>query len=120
MRYRPMLNGDYTIGRSFLTQAAAVRQAIYTRLKLLQAEWWEQQDDGLPLFQNILGSRGHPDNLQAVDLLVHARIIETPHVSQISDFRSSYDNRMYSFECRVETDFGETISVSMNLGMEVS
>ncbi|MCR8981654.1 hypothetical protein [Brevibacillus laterosporus] len=112
MKYREMVGGDYSIGRPFLTNAAAVGQAIYTRLKLLMEEWWEQLDDGLPLFQNILGTRGHPDNLQAVDLLVQARIIETPHVSQITDFQSAFDSRIYSFQCNVETTFGESIPIS--------
>ncbi|USG65154.1 hypothetical protein NDK47_24025 [Brevibacillus ruminantium] len=116
MRYREMVGGDYSMGRPFLTKAAAVGQAIYTRLKLLMEEWWEQLDDGLPLFQNILSTMGHPDNLKQVDLLVQARIIETPHVSQITDFRSSYDNRTYSFQCNVETDFDETIPITMNFG----
>lgn len=109
-----MDGGDYTMGKPFLTKAAAVAQAIYTRLKLLQGEWWEQLDDGLPLFQNILGTRGHPDNLHAVDLLVQARIIETPHVKQITDFHSSYENRTYTFRCNVETDFDETIPITTN------
>ncbi|QDX92077.1 hypothetical protein EEL30_06655 [Brevibacillus laterosporus] len=113
MKYREMVGGDYSMGRPFLSKAAAVGQAIYTRLKLLMEEWWEQLDDGLPLFQNILGASGHPDNLQAVDLLVQARIIETPHVSQITNFQSTYDNRTYFFQCNVETTFGETIPISI-------
>lgn len=116
MLYREMIGGDYSMGRPFLSRAAAVGQAIYTRLKLLQGEWWEQLDDGLPLFQNILGTRGHPDNLNAIDLLVQARIIETPHVSQITDFQSNYESRTYFFECNVETDFDEKIPVSMSFG----
>lgn len=112
MIYRQMVGGDYSMGKPFLSRAAAVGQAIYTRMKLLQGEWWEQIDDGLPLFQNILGTRGHPDSLHAIDLLVQARITETPHVSQIKDFQNTYEDRTYSFRCNVETDFGETIPVS--------
>ncbi|MGD8188579.1 hypothetical protein ACQCN2_01130 [Brevibacillus ginsengisoli] len=113
MIYRQLDGGDYSMGKPFLSKSAAVGQAIYTRLKLLLEEWWEQADDGLPLFQNILGSRGHQDSLNAIDLLIQARIIETPDVSQITNFQSSYDNRTYSFQCNVDTTFGETIPISM-------
>lgn len=116
MRYREMVGGDYSMGRPFLTKAAAVGQAIYTRLKLFMEEWWEQLDDGLPLFQNILGTIGHPDNIKGVDLLVQARIIETPHVSQITNFQSTYEDRTYKFQCMAETDFGESIPIIMTFG----
>jgi len=101
------------MGKPFLVDAAAVGQAIKTRLLLLQSEWWEQEDDGLPLFQNILGTRGHPNNLQAVDLLMQERILSTPNVARISEFHSSYENRAYSFSCNVETAFGVSIPISM-------
>lgn len=113
MRYRPLDGtGDYTMGKPFLVDAVAVGQAIKTRLLLLQGEWWEQQDDGLPLFQNILGTRGDQRELQQVDLLVQERILGTPNVSQILDFQSSYESRTYAFKCNVETTFGVTIPVS--------
>ncbi|TRY23685.1 hypothetical protein FOI68_20695 [Brevibacillus sp. LEMMJ03] len=112
MIYRPMVGGDYTMGLPFLSGADAVKQAINTRLKLLMNEWWEQMDDGLPLFQHILGVKGHPDSLRAVDLLVQERIMGTPHVSRIVDFQSSYDGRAYSCQCSVETTFGETIPIT--------
>lgn len=113
MIYRQLVNGDYSMGLPFYSGASAVGQAIYTRLKLLQGEWWEQQDDGLPLFQNILGTNGSSDNLQAADLLVQGRILETPNVSSITNFQSSYENRTYSVRCTVETTFGETVPVTI-------
>ena len=113
MKYRPLDNtGDYTMGRPYLVDAIAVGQAIKTRLLLLQGEWWEQQDDGLPLFQNILGTTGNPRELQQVDLLVQERILGTPNVSRILEFQSSYESRTYSFRCIVETSFGTTVPVS--------
>ncbi|MFC8686309.1 hypothetical protein [Brevibacillus porteri] len=111
MRYRPLENGDYTMGKPFLVDAAAVGQAIKTRLLLLQGEWWEQLDDGLPLFQNILGTRGDQRELQQVDLLVQERILGTPNVANIVEFQSSYANRTYSFRGEAETTFGVTIPI---------
>lgn len=112
MRYRPMDgSGDYTMGKPFLVDAAAVGQAIKTKLLLLKEEWWEQKDDGLPLFQNILGNTNTSD-LQAVDLLIQERILATPNVKQILNFESNINNRTYSFRCNVETSFGVTIPVT--------
>ncbi|MGG3884362.1 hypothetical protein [Brevibacillus panacihumi] len=112
MRYRPMDgSGDYTMGKPFLVDAAAVGQAIKTKLLLLKEEWWEQKEDGLPLFQNILGTTNTGD-LQAIDLLIQERILATPNVNQILNFESNYNNRTYSFQCKVETSFGVTIPIT--------
>ena len=54
MIYRMLdADGDYVFGRSkhaYLEGVEAVAQAIKTRLLLLYAEWWEDREDGLPLF----------------------------------------------------------------------
>ncbi|WP_217364869.1 hypothetical protein [Brevibacillus sp. HD1.4A] len=99
------------MGKPLLVDAAAVGQAIKTKLLLLKEEWWEQKEDGLPLFQNILGNT-NTSNLQAVDLLVQERILVTPNVSRILDFESRYQSRTYSFQCKVETTFGATVPVT--------
>lgn len=112
MKYRSMQGGDYTMGVPWLVNAPAVGQAIKTRLLLFLNEWWEQEEDGLPLFQNILGTRGDPNNLQAVDLLIQERILGTPNVSNIIEFKSSFENRTYSFHGIVETTFNERIPIS--------
>ena len=71
MRYRALSpTGDFSFGKGgqdYLTGTEAIAQAIRTRLLLLLGEWWEDQEDGLPLFQRILGSRGDDRGRQAVD-----------------------------------------------------
>lgn len=102
-------NGDYSFGRGkqdFISGTAAVAQAIKTKFLLLSAEWWEDQADGTPLFQNILGVSGTPDNLEAVDILARDRIINTENVTEIVNFSSTYEKRKYAFECTVNTIFG--------------
>jgi hypothetical protein len=104
-------NGDYSFGRGrqdFLAGSDAVGQAIKTRLLLLFAEWWEDQADGTPLFQSILGAPGTPENLNAADLIVQDRIINTENVVEIIEFISSYENRMYTIKCTIGTSFGTT------------
>lgn len=113
MRYRKMDdNDDYVFGQSgqdFYTGVDAVAQAIYTRLKLLYGEWWEDTTDGLSLFENILGSSGSPKNKRAIDSLITERILGTLNVKGITNFASSFDAdiRSYSFQCTVNTTFGQ-------------
>lgn len=112
MRYRRLdVNGDYTFGQNrlaFLLKTDAVAQAIYTRLKLLLTEWWEDPEDGLPLFQAILGARTNRGT-QAIDLILQKRIRNTTDVTDLYDFTSTFDNetRKYTFQCRVDTVYGE-------------
>ena len=116
MKYRKLVKGDYSFGKGlgdFVSGAQAVSQAIQTRLLLLQGEWWESTEEGLPLFQNILGKPGTPENIQAIDLIIRDRIANTPDVIDIKNFQSSYENRKYSLRCIVETKYGEaTVEVS--------
>jgi hypothetical protein len=111
-------SGDYCFGRGkqdFVSDTNAVAQAIKTRVLLLSEEWWEDQSDGTPLFQSILGVSGTPENLSAADLIVQDRIINTQNVTEIVDFTRSYENRVYSFKCTVNTVFGTTVTVEVTL-----
>jgi hypothetical protein len=118
MRYRILdQNGDYSFGRGQqnLTYGVyAVTQAIKTKLKLLKGEWWESLEDGLPLFQNILGQPGTKENLNIVDSLIKEQIISTQDVISIEEFSSEYNARKYSYIATVNTKYG-AISVSNSL-----
>lgn len=115
VKYRKLTNdGDYSFGHNqndFITDTAAVAQAIGTSIKLLLGEWWEDTSIGLPLFQNILGQPGTPENVQATDLLIQDVISNVDGVRRIKDFESSYESRTYSMKCTVETIYGDEITV---------
>lgn len=104
-------NGDPLYGSgqgNFVSDIEAVAQAILTRLKLLQGEWWEDAGAGTPLFQSILGVAGagkHPD---LVSLLLQQRILGTPYVREVQNVSGSYDpnTRAFAFACTVLTEFG--------------
>ncbi len=119
MRYRQLdANGDYMFGygkQAYLEGAAAVAQAIKTRLLLLYAEWWEDREDGLPLWERILGTGGSADNLQAVDYIIKDRIQKTNGVLSVSAFSSEFDHekRKYGFRAAVETLYGALIVSSL-------
>ncbi|MBX4266531.1 hypothetical protein [Clostridium estertheticum] len=110
MRYRMLdENGDYSFGKgqqNFTFGRFAVSQAIDTSLALLKGEWWEDISAGLPLFQNILGKTGSPDNIAIADLFIKKRINEVTGVTSIEGFTSSYADRVYTFTCSVNTLYG--------------
>lgn len=112
MRYRILdADGDMKFGRGQqdLTYGLyAVAQAVKTRLLLLKNEWWEDIEDGLPLFQQILGQPGTNKNIAIVDSLIKERIIGTIDVTSIESFSSNYDNRSYSFTTTINTNYGTT------------
>lgn len=113
MKYRRLSpTGDYMFGygnTSFVTDIDAVRQAIYTKLKMFEGEWWENLTDGLPFFQQIAGSR----DKSTIDSLVKARILQTPNVTGISSFSSSISStRKYTATAAVNTAYG-TVEVTV-------
>lgn len=118
MIYRQLDNDwDYVFGQgkdSYFSGVHAVTQAIQTRLKLLTSEWWEDQEDGLPLFQVIIGSRATQENKQAADLVVKNRVQDTPGVLSVEDFNSTIANRRYSATMTVNTVYGtENVEVTL-------
>ena len=104
-------NWDYVFGHGtsdYLTGRDAVGQAVKSRLLLLYGEWWEDQQDGLPLFEKILASPGSDRNLQAVDIILKQRIEDTTDVLGITSYDSQFnrDKRAYDFTCAIETVYG--------------
>lgn len=105
-------NEDYAFGQNkqhFVSDIDAVRQAVYTRLKLLLEEWWEDVQDGLPLFQSILGARTGKGQ-QAIDIIIQDRIRGTTCVTDVFQYESTLDeeSRKYSFQCQIGTLYGIT------------
>ena len=90
MQYRTLdEQGDYTLGQNSMKQnKEAVAQAIKTRLGLLYGQWWENTEDGLPLFEKILGAYG--DNKEMIDILISERIAQTKDVKEIKSYQSSF------------------------------
>ena len=120
MKYRALdKNGDFTFGRRlFYTNQEAVAQAISTRLKLLFGEWWENRDDGMPLFEQIVGVYNGDSAREAIDLIISERIQKTENVTRVVSYKSNFDanTREYSAICVVDTSFGEiSLSLSENL-----
>lgn len=96
----------------FLTDLAAVAQAVQTRLALWQGEWWEDLTDGLPMLQGILGVMGAGKSGRAA-LLIQQRILGTPYVIGLSNVSTTYNAaaRALTFQCTAIVSFGGTVSV---------
>jgi hypothetical protein len=116
MRYRTLdANGDYTFGQNganFLVDSpAAVAQAILTRLKLIQKEWFLDQTAGTP-YDQILGAGTESTR----DLAVQTVILETQGVTEIVDYASNLDpsTRAFTVAATVNTQFGQ-ITISQAL-----
>ena len=114
MKYRRLdENGDYVFGsgsNNFVIDLEAVAQAVMTRLKLLRGEWWENLEEGLPLWQEILGSSGSNEHLTYVDNLITQRIFNTPGVTAILDYEGIWNSstRQYRFNSKINTSYSET------------
>lgn len=98
-------------GPVFLADLDAVTQIIYTTLRLLLGEWWEDLTIGFPLFQKLLGSSGAPTNQAGVMLIIQQTIYSCPYVLNIVDFSFERNpgTRRSTFIATVATSFGNII-----------
>lgn len=111
MRYRRLdANGDFVMGQganNFFYGIDAVVQAIKTRLTLLKGTFWRDVNDGLPLYQQILGQSAGAEALKAIDAVICNRITGTPGVTSLLNYGSTFDhrNRAYTYQATVQTAF---------------
>lgn len=116
-RYRKLdANGDYTFGGdqvAFLIDSPeAVGQAIGTRLRLNQGEWFLDNTDGTDWKTGVLGKYTRATR----DVILRSRILGTPFVTQLVNYSSSFDGntRQFLVNATVETQFGQvTISEAL-------
>lgn len=111
MRYRKQdANGDYVFGGSandFLVNSPdAVAQAVLTRLRLLQGEWFLDTTVGVPWSAQVLGK-----NTQGTaDASIRSCILGTTGVTEITAYSSSLDSstRKLSVTVTIDTLYGAT------------
>lgn len=104
-----------------LQDVDAVNQAVQTRLLLLQGEWWENLNEGTPLFQQILGIIKQKAGSQSLaSLALSARISGTPFVTAVQNVTAVVDaTRKLSFSAKIQTIFGVT-QVNVSPGSQAS
>lgn len=114
MRYRAQdTNGDYQFGQPnifLVDSAAAVAQAIKTRLLLMTNEWFLDEREGTPYIPDILGYGTYSTR----DIAIRSRILGTPGVTEIIKYSSDVEARRFTVEVTVMTSYSETATVSVN------
>lgn len=113
MQYRQLdSNGDYTVGLAFYANSpTCVAQAISTRLKLWQGEWFLDITAGTPWIQSILGRSQNPD------AYIKAAILGTEGVTSLTSYSSTYDGttRAFTVSGTVATLYGSAgFNVTVN------
>ena len=103
-------NHDMTFGQgssNYIADLDAVSQMIVTKLLLFVGEWWQDLNDGLPLWQKILGKVGA--SKKVIDGIIQDRILQVPYVTGISSFYSQMDMnaRTYKAAITIDTYFGQ-------------
>lgn len=110
MRYRKLdANDDYTIGTNadfYINNAAAVKQAILTRLRLWRGEWFLDIAEGTPWQAEVLGKLVRGRN---PDAAVKQRILATEGVQEILSYTSVFngDTRRVKIDATVSTIYGD-------------
>jgi hypothetical protein len=110
MRYRALdADGDMQFGQSqndfLINSPAAVAQAVLTRLRLIQGEWYLDNTEGTPWSTEILGVRTRP----TYDRALRDRISGTQGVKSILEYSSNLDGRRLTVQARIDTIYGEAV-----------
>lgn len=101
---------DYTFGRGrenfWVDVPDAVGQAVLTRLKLEEGQWFLDREDGTPWNTRVLGKYTGSTR----DPTLRARILDTTGVEEILGFSSStnLETRDYSVVVVLDTIYGRT------------
>ena len=96
-----------------LTDAAAVSQAILTRLRLFYGEWWESLTTGLPVFQSMLGQLGSQRGLNAIQLTTNQAVLAVPYVTDASGVQVSFIGGKFTYTGNALTAFGSVPVVNI-------
>jgi len=110
MKYRRLdVNGDMSFGAGvsnfLINSPEAVAQAVMTRLKLFQGEWFIDTEIGVPYNTKVLGF----GNIHNYDFIIKQQILGTQGVSAIASYSSFIDDkRKANINATLDTLFGST------------
>ena len=111
MRVRQLdQKGDMAFGAGsqnyFIDSAQGVAQVAKTRLMLWLGQWFLNQSDGTPWYEDVLGF--NTQNLR--DAAIRARLAGTPGVTAILAYQSQLNQqtRAFTVEATLATIYGQT------------
>lgn len=83
-----------------------VAQHVQSRLQLYRGEWFLDIADGTPWRTEVLGKYTGPTR----DMVLRARILETPGVTAITAYDSALnrDTRAFTAQATISTQYGAT------------
>jgi hypothetical protein len=108
MKYRKLdQNGDMSFGNAILDFYVdipeAVAQAVLTRLKLWQGEWFIDTEAGVPYNTRVIGF----GNTFIYDYVLKSTILQTKGVNSIKEYSSFIDqNRNAKVSVVIDTIYG--------------
>jgi len=112
MRYRKLdANGDIVFGNQqsdfYQDNVEAVGQAVLTRLKLWQGEWFLDTEEGTPFEQAMLGT----NKMKTLAPAIRKRILESEGVKSIENFELIWNSqiRKATINATIDTDYGQEI-----------
>jgi len=108
MIYRKLdSNGDYSHAAYFRNEFEAVSQAVMTRLRLWEGEWFIDLQEGTPYLDGVMGKY----TSDTIDALIKERILNTEGVIEILEYSSSYnpDLRKYTITVKISTIYGDGV-----------
>lgn len=111
MKYRQLSStGDYTFGLGggnfYQDVPAAVGQAVMTRLRVFEGEWFLDTTYGTPYSSQILGA----GKISTYDAAIQQVILGTQGVTSIAAYASGVDptTRAAAITCTINTQYGQT------------
>jgi hypothetical protein len=114
MRYRQLdADGDYLLNTFLKDSPDCVGQAIGTRLRLGQGEWFLDTTEGTPWKTKVLGK--YTGDLY--DPAIKSRILGTPGVLELVSYSSSRDpnTRKLTVTATVSTIYGANVTIEETL-----
>lgn len=110
MRYRKLDDkGDMVLGHgeaNYLKDSPeAVAQAVLTRLRLLQGEWFLDLLEGTPYDPAVLGKHTQ----KSYDFAIKSRVLKTQGVTEILEYESLFDGetRKLTVNISLDTIYGQ-------------
>lgn len=114
MRYRMLdADGDYTLNSFLVDSPECVAQAIGTRLRLGQDEWFLNTADGTPWNTKVLGKYTRT----SYDPVIKERILGTPGALELVSYTSVFDSivRALRVSAVVSTIYGSNVTIEETL-----
>ena len=97
--------GDLLFG----TEAAA--SALRDHLRLFPSDWWENAEEGNPVFDLITVSQRTEQDARTLASALTAYLLAFPGIRTVSDVQASIERQVFSFSCIAHTESGETVPV---------